>query len=840
MELTNRVRPGRSSRFANAFNLNTKSNAKQYVTVFFWTLAISLVIFIPFVIMDGGYFIYLGDFNCQQIPFYIEVNESIRNGEFFWNWNTDLGANLIGSYAFYLIGSPFFWLALLLPLNWVGPSIPFLICIKTAVAATTAFAYLKRFLRNRNSAFIGAMLYAFSGFAFYNIFFNHFHDIIALFPLLLFGLEKLMADGKKGWFAAAVFLNALTNYYFFVAEAVFLLIYFTLRLITKGWGKFDWKRFVACGVEAVLGFVLAAFVVLPAVLTTLQIERAGTKLSGWALITYYEVQRPYQILQAFFLPPEVPSAPNVFPDAGAKWSSVTAWLPLFGFTGAMTWLQRRPRDFFSKLCVVLFVMAFVPALNAAFQLFSNSYYTRWFFVFVLMLALITMKAVEECSWEQWRLGIVKTGLIALGLCVPVALIKNPETGTVGLAPNMPLLWAHILITVVCLSLTFILMYLIKKRDGNMARLLTVYMTLFVTAFGIFYVAVSRGHSSIRDAQLYAERNTNGRWNMEFKLEDGERIDTINTETNAAMYWNMPSIRAFHSVVPGSIFDFYKNIGVTRDVKTEPPYDNYALQSLLSVRYLIDGENNADAEHEHMTFLRTDNGNSIYEYEYYIPMGFTYTEYMTRSELMANYVDVFRDDVMLSTLVVEDDQADLVDSVLDRASASDIRRADLDVAEQSALRAAKTVDGFSIDKNGFTCSFTSDTADVVFFSVPWEAGWSATVNGEPAEIIRSNLGFMSVVCPAGTSQIRFEFMTPGLIPGLIAAGAALVLLVAYILIGGPTIHSKAVFRGYAAVDETIDVSAFTPGVKRGVEVSLLEFDDEDDSGPGAPPDSGPAL
>ena len=117
MELTNRVRPGRSSRFANAFNLNTKSNAKQYVTVFFWTLAISLVIFIPFVIMDGGYFIYLGDFNCQQIPFYIEVNESIRNGEFFWNWNTDLGANLIGSYAFYLIGSPFFWLTLLLPLQ---------------------------------------------------------------------------------------------------------------------------------------------------------------------------------------------------------------------------------------------------------------------------------------------------------------------------------------------------------------------------------------------------------------------------------------------------------------------------------------------------------------------------------------------------------------------------------------------------------------------------------------------------------------------------------------------------------------------------------------------------
>ena len=146
MELTNRVRPGRSSRFANAFNLNTKSNAKQYVTVFFWTLAISLVIFIPFVIMDGGYFIYLGDFNCQQIPFYIEVNESIRNGEFFWNWNTDLGANLIGSYAFYLIGSPFFWLTLPFPSAAVPYLMGPLLILKFACSSAAAYALLRRFV----------------------------------------------------------------------------------------------------------------------------------------------------------------------------------------------------------------------------------------------------------------------------------------------------------------------------------------------------------------------------------------------------------------------------------------------------------------------------------------------------------------------------------------------------------------------------------------------------------------------------------------------------------------------------------------------------------------------
>ena len=32
-----------------------------------------------------------------------------------------------------------------------------------------------------------------------------------------------------------------------------------------------------------------------------------------------------------------------------------------------------------------------------------------------------------------------------------------------------------------------------------------------------------------------------------------------------MYWQIPSIQAFHSIVPGSIMEFYPSIDVTRDV-----------------------------------------------------------------------------------------------------------------------------------------------------------------------------------------------------------------------------------------------------------------------------------
>lgn len=70
------------------------------------------------------------------------------------------------------------------------------------------------------------MLYAFSGFQCCNLVFYHFHDAVALFPLLLIGLEKLQTEKKKGWFAFGIFMNALVNYIFFVGEAIFVIVYY--------------------------------------------------------------------------------------------------------------------------------------------------------------------------------------------------------------------------------------------------------------------------------------------------------------------------------------------------------------------------------------------------------------------------------------------------------------------------------------------------------------------------------------------------------------------------------------------------------------------------------------
>ena len=103
--------------------------------------------------------------------------------------------------------------------------------------------------------------------------------------------------------------------------------------------------------------------------------------------------------------------------------------------------------------------------------------------------------------------------------------------------------------------------------------------------------------------------------------------------------------------------------------------------------------------------------------------------------------------------------------------------ELDVADRRAM----TCDTFTVDTRGFTATSYFDRERLVFFSVPYDKGWSATGNGQPARVEKVNIGFMAVRIPAGPVTIRFGYTTPGLIPGAVCSVASLALLGLYLLI-----------------------------------------------------------
>ena len=132
----------------NALGKKKQLRLMTFLIAFF----VATAFFIPFLITGHGYFIFFGDFNVQQIPFYRYCHDAVRNGQFGWSYVTDLGSNFIGSYAFYLLGSPFFWLTIPFPGSVVPYLMAPLLILKFSFAALTAYLYIRRFTARAETA----------------------------------------------------------------------------------------------------------------------------------------------------------------------------------------------------------------------------------------------------------------------------------------------------------------------------------------------------------------------------------------------------------------------------------------------------------------------------------------------------------------------------------------------------------------------------------------------------------------------------------------------------------------------------------------------------------------
>ena len=122
--------------------IKIKNTLKQnfYLKAFLLGFLTAFCLFIPFLVVDKGFFTYAGDFNSQQIPFYMYMVRMVQSGNLKWGWAIDLGSSVITSYSFYLLGSPFFWLACLFTYKAKPYLMPFLLMLKFAVGSLGAFS----------------------------------------------------------------------------------------------------------------------------------------------------------------------------------------------------------------------------------------------------------------------------------------------------------------------------------------------------------------------------------------------------------------------------------------------------------------------------------------------------------------------------------------------------------------------------------------------------------------------------------------------------------------------------------------------------------------------------
>ncbi len=750
----------------------------HYLLTFWLCLLTSTLIFLPFVLLDQGYFLYYGDFNVQQIPFYQHAHEMVRTGSFGWDWNTDLGTNFIGSYSFYLLGSPFFWLTLPFPTAWVPFLMAPLYVLKFSCAGVAAFAFLKRFTKNSHFAILGGLLYAFCGFNLFNVFFNHFHEPMILFPLMLVALEETIFNGRKGILAILIGISTFVNYYFLTGQALFLLLYFIVRVLSGSYPKITLKLMVQLIFESFLGLFLAAALLWPSILMILQNNRLSQNLTGMDLLFYGDEQRYGLILQSLFFPPDIPARPNFFPNSNAKWSSVSLYLPLFTTTGVITFFKYAKKHWLKPLLLVCFVFAWIPYLNSLFSGLNSSYYARWFYMPVLMMVLMTVLSLEKSTWNQ-RTGVVTTGICvgAFALIGVLPSLENNETVWFSIPPYPDYFWQYVIIAVV--SIVLLLILFTFPRFGKRFFTITVSMVMVISVLSS-YSHISAGREQ-QSSDNYQGIVTDGIAADDFDLKDEQffRIDTYSAPDNVGMMWGLPTINAFHSIVPGSTMDFYNEIGVGRSVASRPELDHLALRALTSTRYLMVHSSGTLPDTWGFTSIGVQNNYTVYENQNFIPMGFTYEQYITETDY--NTLDQSTgDQTLLTALWLSDEDAANYGHLLTRFSPETAPILDESTYTALCAQYAQTAaTGFEETSYGFTSTITLDRENLVFYSVPYEDGWTATVNGEPVDVIQANIGFMAVVAPAGDNEIVFTYQTPGFTVGVIVSAIAILILLGYL-------------------------------------------------------------
>ena len=751
------------------------------------------IFFLPFYILDGGFFHYAGDFNSQQITFYRYMNGFVKGAGYpdsafagaphnTFSWATDLGSGVMNAYSFYLYGSPFFWLSVLLPQSWLPYMMVPLLVLKFGVAGGGAFLYLRRYVKNENYAVLGACLYALSGFAVYNVFFNHFVDVVALFPYLLWALDEAIYEDRHGLFAFWVAVNLLNNYFFFVGQVIFLCIYFVCKLTAKDF-RLTGRKFGHLLWESVLGVAMGCLLLFPAVLSLLQNPRTIDLSSGWGFLTYAKVQQYLAILLSWILPPDSPYLTSVWSEGVIKWTSMTAYLPLCSLAGAMAYWRSRKADSKKRIVAVCAVCALVPVLNSAFYALNSSYYARWYYMPSLILAAMTVNALEDpdVDLDAPARGI---GWIMLATLVfAVVPVRDDTTGTwsFGVLKNPEQFFVVLGFGLLGLALYRYLCG-IWRQNSRFAQRMTAAVLVFACVFSMVHIGIGKFGQWHTDSDL-VEQDTNA-LQLKNDLPEGDyRIDTYKIHDNIGMWLDKSCLQYFGSTAAPSILSFYPGLGVKRDVRSEPEITNYALRGLLSVEYLITTpekresfEDEADAG---WTYLADVDGYTLYHNDNYVPMGFTYDYYVTKATYEAS-VKTLRSNLLLRALVLTDEDVAQYGEYLTELSEDMLNDLHYDSYTQDcADRRAHSCSVFQMNNAGFHAEITLDKTNLVFFSVPYDDGFTAYVNGEKADILRVDEGLMAVLCPAGASSIDFVYQAAGLSASRVVTAVAIPVWVVYV-------------------------------------------------------------
>ena len=759
--------------------------------------------------------------------------------------------------------------------------------------------------KNRIAVLAGALAYTFSGAILYN-FARHpnYANWAYYFPFLLAGVEFYVRKKRRFPLVLFVFLNAVTSFYTFYMNAVLTAIYvFTGSFcrIAKSSRKLaalktEGKAILELVAVGAAGVLLSACVLLPSIHAYLDNYRAGLTSGYTASRLHYEWKYYIKLLEALF-------AVNYQPGySTALGLNAALLIPL-----VLLFLRKGEHTELKSLLILSLLMLCIPMAGRIMNGFGYAS-NRWCYAvpFYVSVAFVVMFDAVQNMTRKEKTAVFLVTAAYLAVCLLASMLHSDRQtkasiliGLAGLFGVAVLFW---------LALRCLHNQRLERCLFSLVLLGAVFQSFatFSTAAG-FYVDAFLDQSEIGPVYTeYSSVAAAGFENGFFRVEEEEQEE--HNRENMDGYLGVNGTSFYWSLFPASVYEYYNELGlcsVTQNCRLAGLNGRTGLLELAGVKYYTrPAADTGLVPYGYREIRSPDKNYRIYENQYALPIGYTYSRYMTREEY--NALDgIGKEQALLQAAVLEDavDSASIsrASPVLDaepldvtfentekvawegnRLSVSKggtialtvdvpdecevyvtlrkVRLLGLIPREEPKqgyyvdITAGRETEGYSVRKtanvsnleyrwpvirddvvynlgyghagrNLITLKFGKDAelsledidvtavpmssylenakslresvfessevgADrvvgkisvpeerILQFAIPYSDGWSATVDGEKAELFRSDVMYFSTLIPSGEHDVELRYETPWLKTGVIVSAATLVLWIGY--------------------------------------------------------------
>ena len=570
-----------------------------------------------------------------------------------WDFAIGQGSSVLTVFHF----NPLFLPAIFTPYRWMEAVYGAVTVLQIPLAGLAFTAYCRSIeKREPLPVLVGAVVYAFSGFVIFtaakHIYFITF--LVIYLPLILAGCERWLRKRKWGLFVGMIFLAMTGGYYYAFINTLLMAIYLLIREICLY--RTQVKRILTDLLQLMglylWGLALAMAAFLPTVLDFLSSSRSDVAESAFTL--FYPTEHYLRMFLCM-----VGSSPS-----GTYWVRLGLAGVVFA-AAVLLFLRWRERQLapLRAGALVLFACLCVPLMGKIFNGFG--YVTnRWCYGFAFCMALIVVcllpRLVELRAWEQVALAVLTGGYIAAvvllersrgdvewGAMALLALV----TGAVILASH----WKNKAVgqgLVAVITVAAVLFNLSQFYDPAHSDALERYVPA-----GDVKKAVSASAE-----QVAANLEGDGFYRTEVEANRSNRF-CLTGGYGTISYW---------SVLNGDLVDYYLDfdLNTVRQSYAVWGLDQRAsLCALGSVRYFVgksltDGGEPSNLQPYGFQPVGQKRNMTIYENQYALPAGYTYTSYQTRSDY-EKLSPLERQQAILQGVVVEDADAGRVSQVLSR-------------------------------------------------------------------------------------------------------------------------------------------------------------------------------